>query len=143
MRLRMGATYSISSFGHPNISATHKTTIELTREDFLTHTGDCIIGVKADKACADLPKKFKELLKLGRRLRITLECNGFKETITARGDPRLTFTDEHRMIIRKSDFVCGKTLCVRADKAAADLNRDLIEELKKGGRLSATLEVLD
>ena len=47
------------------------------------------------------------------------------------------------MIIRKSDYVCGRTLAVRADKAAADLNRNLIEEMKKGGQLTATLKILD
>lgn len=134
---------SITAVGHQNILATHKSTIELTKEDFLTHTGDCIIGVRADKACADLPDRFKELLKLGRKVKITLECGGLKEVITARGDPRLTFESPTAMIIRKSDFVCGRTLCVRADKAAADLNRKLIEELKKGGRLTAALEVLE
>jgi uncharacterized protein len=133
----------IIALGHKNILSTHKTTTELTKEDFLTHTGDCIIGVNADKACVDLPEKYKELLKLGRKVRLTLECNGFKDVITARGDPRLTLESRVSLVIRKSDFVCGRTLCVRADKAAADLDRGLIEELKKGGRLTATLEVLD
>lgn len=131
----------VKAFGHRNLLATHKTTIELTREDFLTKEGDCIIGVRADKAAANLDKRFKELLKLGKKITVTLECNGFKDKVTAYGDPRLTFTDRTSMIIRKSDYACGRTLAVRADKAAADLNRNLIEELKKGGRLTATLEV--
>jgi hypothetical protein len=131
----------VKALGHPNILATHKTTIEIIEEDFLTREGDCIIGVRADKGLADLDEGFKELLRLGRKITITLECNGFKEVVRARGDPRLTFESPTSMIIRKSDYVCGRTLCVRADKAAADLDRRLIEELKKGGRLTATLEV--
>jgi hypothetical protein len=133
---------SILAFGHHNVSATHRTTIELTKEDFLTHTGDCIIGVRGDKACSDLPEKFKELLKLGRKVKITLECNGFKDIITARGDPRLTLESPTSLVIRKSDYVCGRTLAVRADKAAADLDRKLIESLRNGGRLVTKLEFL-
>jgi len=131
----------IRAFGHPNILATHRTTIEITKERPLTQEGDCIIGVGADKGLADLDEGFKELLKLGRKIVITLECNGFKEVVRARGDPRLTFESQTSMIIRKSDYACGRTLCVHADKAAADLDRRLVEELKKGGLLTATLEV--
>jgi len=133
----------IVSSGHLNLSATHKTTLEWTTEDFLNKTGHCIVGIKADKSFADLPKQFKELLKQGKELKITLECGGFKDVVTGYGDPRLTFIDPHCMIIRKSDYVCGRTLAVCADKAAADLNRNLIEEMKKGGQLTATLKILD
>lgn len=135
--------FAIRSLGHPNVSATHKTTFEWTTEDFLNKTGHCIIGITADKSFADLPAGFKELLKQGKELKITLECNGFKDVVTGCGDPRLTFTDPHCMIIRKSDYVCGRTLAVRADKAAADIDKKLIEEMKKGGRLTATLDILD
>ena len=132
----------IIAYGHPNILAAHKTTIELTREDFLNKTGDCIIGVRADTSLADLDNGFKELLRRGKRIRISLECNGLKDVITARGDPRLTFKDKTSMVIRKSDYICDRTLCVRADKAAKDLDRNLIEELRKGGELHADLEIL-
>jgi hypothetical protein len=39
----------INAVGHPNVLATHEKTIEITKEDFLTPTGDCIIGINADK----------------------------------------------------------------------------------------------
>jgi len=135
-------TSRIIAYGHPNILAAHRTTIELTREDFLNKTGDCIIGVRADKSLADLDNGFKEFLKQGKRIRISLECNGVTDKIIARGDPRLTFKDKTSMVIRKSDYVCGRTLCVRADKAAKDLDRRLVEELKKGGELHVDLEIL-
>jgi hypothetical protein len=131
----------ISSIGHPNVSAQHKTTLELTKEDFLTPTGDCIIGINSDTACADLPDELKRVLKLAKKLTITLECNGITDTVSARGDPRLTLTSKTSMVIRKSDYVCDRTLCVRADKAAADLDRKLIEELKKGESLKVTLTI--
>ena len=34
------------------------------------------------------------------------------------------------MVIRKSDYVCERTLAVGADKAANDLSRALVEKLK-------------
>ncbi|HIP75502.1 MAG TPA: DUF371 domain-containing protein, partial [Thermococcus paralvinellae] len=39
----------IHCYGHENIKATHKSTLEITKEDFLTPRGDCIICIKADK----------------------------------------------------------------------------------------------
>jgi len=129
----------IHSKGHPNVSAKHKTTIEVTKEDFLTPTGDCIIGINSDTCVSDLPKGFKELLKQGKKLTITLESNGVKDTITAYGDPRLTLTNKKSLVIRRGDYVCDRTLCVRADKAAANLDRKLINELKEGRDLLVTL----
>ena len=40
------------------------------------------------------------------------------------------------IVIRKSNFICGRTLMIHADKAAVDLNKDLINDL-------ANLEDLD
>lgn len=131
--------FLVHARGHPNVLAKHRTTIELTSEDFLTRAGDCIIGICADKSPADFPKALKEALKSGKKIRITFECGGFKDAVTAYGDPRLTLTDKKSMVIRKSDYACGRTLCVRADKAAVDLDRRLIGELKKGKPLKAAI----
>ncbi|MFX0070300.1 MAG: DUF371 domain-containing protein, partial [Candidatus Hermodarchaeota archaeon] len=35
-------------------------TLEITKDAHLTDRGDCIVAVKADKACLDLSKEFKE-----------------------------------------------------------------------------------
>jgi uncharacterized protein len=130
-----------SSLGHPNILATHRSTIEITKESSLTPRGDCIIGISSNKACDGLPEALKQALRQGKKLTITLECNGEHDTITAYGDTKLTLTDPVSMVIRKSSFTCPRTLAVRADKAAADLSRKLIEELKKGGHLKAALSI--
>ena len=50
-------------YGHPNIQSLHAKTIEITKDEHLTLRGDCIIGVKANKACADLDESFKHKLK--------------------------------------------------------------------------------
>ena len=39
--------------GHPNVLGTHRTTIEITTEDFLTTNGNCIIGVMSSKSVND------------------------------------------------------------------------------------------
>ncbi len=117
--------------GHPNISATHRSTFEITREDFLTPRGDCIIGVEAELACRDLPTTFKEALRSGEAsLVIELEVEGVKEVVNARGSPRLSLASPTSMVIRRSDYIDDRTLAIKADKAARDLSRELVNRLK-------------
>ena len=40
--------------GHPLVLGSHPTTFEVTREDYLTKKGNCIIGIAADKGCSEL-----------------------------------------------------------------------------------------
>ena len=49
----------ISAFGHENILCTHKTTIELTKDEFVSKKGNCILGIKASKSCSDLNTELK------------------------------------------------------------------------------------
>ncbi len=117
--------------GHPNISATHRSTFEITREDFLTPRGDCIIGVEAELACRDLPAWFKEALRSGEvPLVIELEVEGMKEVVNAKGSPRLSLASPTSMVIRRSDYIDDRTLAIKADKAARDLSRELVNRLK-------------
>ena len=51
--------HEIEFFGHENIRSNHKKTIEITKESHLTTRGDCIIGVRANSSCADLPDALK------------------------------------------------------------------------------------
>ena len=55
--------FEIEFFGHENIRSLHQKTIEITKEETLTPSGDCIIGVKASCGCNDLPEGIKEKLK--------------------------------------------------------------------------------
>jgi hypothetical protein len=122
----------VFGYGHENIQATHKTTLEFTKDPHLSKKGDCIAAVAADKALADLTAEFKEKLrKPNAKLTITIEANGITERVNARGSPKLILTHLTDMVIRKSEYVCSRTLAVHADKAAQDLPRDLVEKLKK------------
>ena len=122
---------TFSAHGHENVVSTHKTTFEVTKEVTLTKQGDCIVAVKSTKAASDLPIEFKEAArKEGARITVTVEANELKETIRAEGSSKLQFTHQTDLVVRKSDYVCGRTLAIRADKAASDFSRELVEKLK-------------
>jgi hypothetical protein len=121
----------IFGYGHGNIQATHKTTLEFTKATHLSRKGDCIVAVATDKALADLSAKFKEKLrKPHTKLIITIEADGIIEQVTAHGSPKLILTHPTDVVIRKSDYISNRTLAVHADKAAQDLSRDLVKKLK-------------
>ncbi|MCX6695496.1 MAG: DUF371 domain-containing protein [Candidatus Altiarchaeota archaeon] len=119
--------------GHPNVVSAHRTTVEFTMERELSLRGDCIVAVSADKGCAGLSDEFKKALRSdGVRLELEIECGGVRDTVMAGGSSKLVLLHPTDAVIRKSDFVCERTLAVNADKAACDLDRKLVEELKSG-----------
>ena len=127
----MERTEVITAYGHSCIRSTHRTTFEITKEKHLTERGDCIVAVKSDKAVADLSRDFKEAARRpDAEITITIEAGEEKETVKAKGDPRLSLTDPTDIVIRKSSFVGNRTLAVKADKAATDISRSLIERLR-------------
>jgi len=127
----MEITEIILAYGHKNIQATHRSTLEITKEAQLSKKGDCIIAVSADKAVADLSSKFKEnLRKENAQMTMLIEAGEVVEVVNASGNPRLILTHPTDMVVRKSSFVCSRTLAVQADKAACDLSGKLVEKLK-------------
>jgi hypothetical protein len=121
----------IFGYGHKNIQATHKTTLEFTKDTHLSKKGDCIIAVAADKALADLSPAFKaNLRKPNVKLTILIEAGGIAEQVQAQGAQQLILSHPTDAVVRKSDYVCSRTLAVGADKAADDLSRELVEKLK-------------
>jgi hypothetical protein len=111
--------------------ATHKTTLEFTKDTHLSKKGDCIVAVAADKALADLSAELKENLRKPHvKLTILIEADGVIDQVNAHGSPQLILTHPTDMVIRKSDYICNRTLAVRADKAAQDLSKALVEKLK-------------
>ena len=117
--------------GHKNIQATHKTTLEFTKDKHLSKKGDCIVTVAADKALVNLSAEFKEnLRKPHTKLIILIEADGIIDQVNAHGSPQLILAHPTDMVIRKSDYICNRTLAVHADKAAQDLSKALVEKLK-------------
>jgi len=120
----------IIAYGHPNITATHATTIEITKASEIKEDADCIIAVKANKGCKDLSEGMKDALKNGRKVEITIEAGGVEDNIVVYGSPALKLTHPEDIVIRKSDFIDDRTLAILADKAASELKREIIEKLK-------------
>ena len=122
---------NIVAFGHENIQAIHPSTLMFTKEKNLSKTGDCIVGIAADKAVADLSQTFKETLrKPNAKLTIIIEAGGLTEQINASGSPKLILTHLTDIVIRKSDYISDRTLAIHADKSSNDLPRELVEKLK-------------
>ena len=137
-------TEKIKAKGHRNIKAKHRTTIEITRESHLTERGDCIIAVSADRGTHDFSNGFKEELRNeNAKLEIILICENSKEIIAAYGHPDLTFKNPDEMVIRKSNFICDRTLAIRADKAAINLDREFVKKLREGKEVKIELRITD
>ncbi|MGB9671607.1 MAG: DUF371 domain-containing protein [Candidatus Bathyarchaeales archaeon] len=116
--------------GHENIQATHRTTLEITRESELSRRGDCIIAVSADKALKDLSLEFKKcLLNEKAEITILIEADKVAEVVRAFGSSKLILTHPTDIVVRRSDYICARTLAIKADKAAFDLSRRLVEKL--------------
>ena len=135
----------ILAHGHENISATHETTIEFTKETRLSESGDCIVAVSANKALGDLSPAFKKnLLKDHADITISVEAGGVTETLRAHGSSRLILTHPTDIVVRKSSYVCNRTLAIRADKSASELSRDLVKQLKNNKQnviITMTMEI--
>lgn len=116
------------------VRSTHPTTIEVTTEEYLTEQGDCIVGVGADKGCAGLDPSVRELLRTaGTRVKLSVLVGGESFVLNAKGDPRLTLTDPHDIVIRKSDFVSDRTVAVAADASSRDIPRSIVRLLQDPG----------
>jgi hypothetical protein len=121
----------IIAFGHRLVRSTHKSTFEVTREEHLTERGDCIIAVKANKAARDLSWSFKEAArKPNAEITVIIEAGDVREVVKASGSPNLTFTHPTDIVVRKSSYICSRTVAIKADKAACDLSRRLIDKLR-------------
>jgi len=128
----MKVVETILARGHENITATHKTTFEITKEESLTKRGDCIIAVSANKAMPDFKSEFKKALKNeNTKLIIEIKAGEIREIVRACGSSQLQLTHPTDMVIRKSSYICNRTLAIKADKAAADLSRSLVKKLRK------------
>jgi hypothetical protein len=120
----------VSAWGHPNIVGTHRTTFEFTTERTLTRRGDCVIAVNASKGAADLSDAFMNIARRdGAVITVTVRVGDVADVARGRGSPHLTFTHPTDLVARKSGFTGGRTLMIRADKAAADFSRRLIRSL--------------
>ena len=107
--------------GHPNVTATHDKTIELTRDTEISRRATCVLGVASahdDRA----------LLALRGRIEVILECDGARETFDATISP--FFLGDSSLVFRRGAGLRGRTVGFDASKTAAVLDRDLIARLQ-------------
>jgi len=134
---------TIRAYGHPMIRATHRTTFEITKDTYLTPKGDCIIGVNADKSADDLDPRVKDVIKRDDVIIIiVLRVGQAQDIVLAQGSAKLRLSDRRRIIVRKSTYVEPATLAIRANKAARDINRVLIDMLREGAELILDIYIL-
>ncbi len=122
--------YEIEFSGHENIRSLHQKTIEITKDSTLTTRGDCIIGINASHACADMPQELKEKLRAPNKVTISFQVNDYKFTVIGTGHPDLSLDHQHDIVIRKSNFICPRTLAISCDKASDVIPREIIKELQ-------------
>jgi hypothetical protein len=120
---------TILAYGHPLVKCSHNTTIEITKEDYLTEKGSCILGIKASKACKDLSAELKEKIRKGNAIRVLIEVDDIIESFIGYGDEKLNLKNENEMVFRKSSYICDRTVLIKCTKSSMDLNRELIKKL--------------
>jgi hypothetical protein len=133
---------TIRAKGHRNITARHKTTLQITKDADITKRADCIVGVLADKALGDLTSELKAALKTDTaKVRLEIHAGNASEVIMGFGSAHLAQSDANDMVVRKSSFTSGRTLMIGADKAAVDLDRRFVEKLKKSENIIIIVKV--
>jgi uncharacterized protein len=132
----------ILAHGHRNITALHRSTFEVTMDADISPAADCIIAVGADKGAASLSEDFKKAAARDDAfITAVIASGGFKDTVTGWGSKEMTFTVEDSMVFRTSNYVCGRTVMIYADKPAARLDRGLIKALKENNDATIRLTI--
>ncbi|MDP3065652.1 MAG: DUF371 domain-containing protein [Methanobacteriaceae archaeon] len=134
--------HTFYAYGHPNVTSRHRSTFEVTSDSQIGKTADCIIGVSSEADMDDIPLKIKEALKNENQIvKMILKTENSQDEIYGYGHPLLTLDHPTDMVCRTSDHTCSRTLMIRANKAACDLKKELIEDIRKGKALKIKIIV--
>ena len=124
--------FEIPFYGHENIRSLHQKTIEITTEPELTLQGDCIIGVRANCGCNDIPEKMKNLLRTTKSdVLFTVIVKDISFKVKGKGHNDLVLTNPHDIVVRKSSFICPRTLATHCNKASDSIPRNMVKLLQK------------
>ena len=134
--------FKLKSKGHKNVTSLHRSTFEVTKDAEIGPTADCIVGTSADQSMLNFPEEFKAMIASSdTRITVILDTENGHDEITGFGHEDLTLTHPTDIVCRKSDFTCSRTLMIHADKAACDLDSDLIEDLKNEKIMEVTIKL--
>ena len=132
--------FKIKTKGHKNVSSMHKSTFEITKDLEIGPTADCIIGVAMDNSMNDFTDEFKsKIANNNTKITVILETEQGHDEIVGFGHVDLTLTHPTDIVCRTSEYVCPRTLMINANKAAKDLDLDLIEDLKNEKKMKVTI----
>ncbi len=115
---------SVTCFGHPDVTATHHKTLEISTADAITRRASCVVGVGA---VYDPPA----LLALRGRIDVTIRCEGDSDSFRATVSP--FFDGRGSLVFRRGPTLRGATFAASAEKTAATLDRRLVARLKTAG----------
>ena len=134
--------FKLKTKGHRNVSSLHKSTFEITKDVEIGPTADCIIGVDMDSTMLNFPSEFKDkIANSNTKIRVILDTENGHDEITGFGHEDLTLTHPTDIVCRTSDYTCSRTLMIKADKAARDLDKDLVEDLKNEKIMEVTIKL--
>ena len=107
--------YKFKAYGHENITARHKTTLEFIKDEDLSLKGDCIVGVRAD-----------------------FDLKGIKKFINNLKDNQVAIIIKTIPVNKNQKTILEK---IKADKAAFGLNKNVVNILKdKKSRVAVSIE---
>jgi uncharacterized protein len=119
-------SFEFSCFGHENILALHSNTLEFTKDSELTKNGDCIIGVKSDFDSGELARFADE--NKSNKINCKITSDNLHDEFSFFLNP--DFSNEHELVIRIGEFKSKRTLGIKSDKAACNINRELVRKIK-------------
>jgi len=120
---------TITAKGHPLIQCTHTTTIELTKDAYLTKNGTCILGIEASKACYDLNPLLKKKITGGEKITVIIKAGEKFDSFYGFGHKSLTLLNKKDIVFRKSDYLCDRTILIKCSKSSSELDRNTIKKL--------------
>ena len=127
---------TLTARGHPNITATHKTTLAFTKDSDITPRGDCFLGCKLSYD----EDKLRKFCRQNKKITMVIKCGNQSDKLTGSGSVKFTIKKEMDIVARKTSFVNNRTIMINCNKAAKDVSRTLVKELQKPeSRISITL----
>jgi hypothetical protein len=119
--------------------------LEFTKDETLSLRGDCILGINSTHDFTKIPAVMKKKIKDSSTIiLVKLQVGNYVDYIKGYGDSNLKLSDESAIIIRKSDFICSRTFMINADKAAKDIDRKIITEMRNpNSKLKIIVQIME
>ena len=119
----------IYASGHINVSCRHKSTIEITKKEKISKSGDCILAVRASKGCYDLNYDLKTQIWKGSKIEVTIKVGIVKDSFFGFGSDKLKLLNKSDIVFRTSDYICERTALINCNKASYQINKEIVNSL--------------